>query len=83
MIPEHMKKPFQLWIDHAIPPGSFGMAIITNDLKQAVMRADHININHIPQIVQWFYNYAPAQCWGSVENAENWKGRCTITQIIS
>lgn len=74
-VPEHMRSGFKLWIEKGIEPGSFGMAVITNDLKGAFGRADHINKNHIGSIVAWFYNFAPSSCWGSVEKAHNWSMR--------
>ena len=60
------------YIEHGIPPGSFLEAIITNDLKEACARADSINRTLIWDWVNWFYNCAPAVCWGSDEAYEYW-----------
>ena len=46
--------------------------MIANDLKEAVGRADHINKEHLPEIVVWFYNEAPAGSWGSHEAYNEW-----------
>jgi hypothetical protein len=73
-VPEHMREPFQRWIEYGISPGSFGFALLSNDLKGSFLLADHINSRHIKSIFTWFYNYAPSDCWGSVENVQNWKG---------
>ncbi len=73
-VPEHLRGAFQRWMENGIPPGSFGMAVLSNDLKMAYGRADHINKNHIGTTVAWFYNYAPSKCWGSPEAVETWKG---------
>lgn len=72
-IPEHMRDGFKLWFENRISPGSFGMAVLTNDLKEAIGRADHINRNHINSIVAWLYNYAPNGSWGSHEAVQNWQ----------
>lgn len=72
-VPPHMRDSFKLWIENGINAGSFGMAVLTNDLKEAIGRADDINKEHLPSIVAWLYNYAPSDCWGSVENVENWR----------
>lgn len=61
------------WVDHGWEPGGFMTAVICNDLKDAVSRADCDNIQVIPQIVMYLYNCVPASCWGSPENFSNWK----------
>lgn len=71
-IPDHMIDGVKRYIDEGIPPGSFLTAVICNDLKEAVGRADHINIKALPNIVSWFYNNAPRTCWGSEENFRAW-----------
>lgn len=52
-VPHHMRGGFERWFEHGIPPGGFGMAVLSNDLKDAYGRADHINKNHIGSIVAW------------------------------
>lgn len=74
-VPEHMRDGFRLWIEKGIPPGSFGVAVLSNDLKGAFGRADYINKNHVGSIVAWLYNFAPCDCWGSKEAVENWTKR--------
>lgn len=71
-VPPHMRDGFKLWIENGIPPGSFGMAVLSNDLKGAFGKADNINKNHIGSIVAWFYNFAPSDCWGSEEAVNDW-----------
>lgn len=71
-VPHHMRDGFKLWIEKGIEPGSFGMAILTNNLAEAFGRADHINKPNIGTIVSWFYNFAPSACWGSEENISSW-----------
>jgi len=72
-VPPHMRDGFKLWIEHGISPGSFGMAVLNNDLKEAVARADHINKIHLTTIVSWLYNFAPIDCWGSYEKTNAWQ----------
>lgn len=71
-IPKHMTGAVKQYIEDGIPPGSFLTAVICNDLKEAVGRADHINIQALPNIVSWFYINAPRECWGSPEKFEAW-----------
>ena len=71
-VPEHMHDGIQLWIDHGIGPGSFLWAVICNDLRGAIGKADHVNKSHIANFVQFFYSHAPSPCWGSEEKATAW-----------
>lgn len=52
--------------------GSFLEAIVSNDLKESVARADDVNITLIPDFVKWLYNNAPIGSWGSKANYVNW-----------
>ena len=52
--------------------GSFLQAVISNDLKEAVTRADASNKAVLTQIVGWMYAYAPHNCWGSSGLYERW-----------
>jgi hypothetical protein len=73
-VPDHMRESFKLWIEQAISPGSFGMAVLRNDLMLSLTRADVTNARHLRTIALWVYNYAPEDCWGSLEKIKNWKG---------
>ncbi len=71
-IPDHMWGGIERYINEHIPPGEFLQAIICNDLREAVGRADDENIVNIPAFVSFFYNYAPGNCWGSIEEYKEW-----------
>jgi hypothetical protein len=60
------------YIVDGLPPGHFLTAIIDNDLREAVMRADDENMPNIPAFVAYFYNEAPADCWGSSHKRQDW-----------
>lgn len=72
LVPEHVQGGLQRYIEMGVEPGSFLSAILCNDLREAIARADHINIHRIPDIVNFLYNYAPGQCWGSPAKFEAW-----------
>ena len=61
------------WIENAIQPGGFLSAVIENDLREAVGRADDKNIHLLPEIIRWWYNNAPAASWGSFDRCRKWK----------
>lgn len=71
-IPGRMHHGIILYIIDHRRPGDFLYAVITNNLKEAVGRADDKNVLLLQQYVRWFYNYAPSPCWGSVEKVSKW-----------
>jgi len=71
-LPESAQGTMQRYIEHGIPPGSFMEAVLSNDLKQTCERADFFNRYLLFEYVQWLYNYAPQNCFGSCENYRDW-----------
>lgn len=71
-IPERMMPSIRRYIDHGVKPCDFLTAVICNDLKEAVGRADDENIGALPAYVRYFYNDAPSNCWGSPETMREW-----------
>lgn len=72
MLPTYMHRSISAYIDNGHAPGEFLRAIICNDLKEASGRADSVNKNLLNEYVEFFFNYAPKDCWGSVENFQQW-----------
>jgi hypothetical protein len=60
------------YIDHHIPTGHFLEAVLSNDLKEAVGRADEGNMRVLPELVSFLYNEAPGACWGSPQRVKEW-----------
>lgn len=71
-LPVHMQSGTRDYIEHGYEPGGFLTAVICNDLFAAVGRADLVNQKAIVDWVKFFYNKAPAGCWGSRESMEAW-----------
>lgn len=55
------------YIENAVPPGSFLLAVLRNDLRAAVAVADSMSLIALPDLVRWLYNDAPRGCSGSPE----------------
>jgi hypothetical protein len=70
--PNNFGDSWQRYVEHGIPPGSFGEALLCNRLREAFGCADHININLIPQHVQWLWDNLPFEAWGSDEAFQAW-----------
>ena len=60
------------YIENRIPTGGFLEAVLSNDLKEAVGRADGDNMRVLPELVGWLYNEAPSNCWGSPQRVKDW-----------
>ena len=52
--------------------GHFLMAVLKNDLREAINRADPENRKWLAQIVCYCHNEIPSCCWGSPEKVEAW-----------
>ena len=72
LLPEHTRGEVKRYIEHGVPPGDFLQAVLRNNLMEAFMRADDTNIARMFDIVSFFYNEAPIDCWGSKENIKKW-----------
>ena len=71
-IPQRMIEPIKRYILQHQKPGDFLMAVLQNDLKNAVGRADDENIDQLPAYIALLYNEAPSQCWGSKKKVIEW-----------
>lgn len=52
--------------------GGFLSAVLENNLKEALGRADLENRAALFAIVSWCYNEMPSQAWGSKEKVAEW-----------
>lgn len=73
--PQWAALSIQRWVDYGITPGDFLTAVLNNDLREAIFRADENSLENITHIVAYLYNCVPSVCWGSIEKVNNWKGR--------
>jgi hypothetical protein len=68
----NQKEEVSEYIENGRPLSNFLTAVVTNDLKESFGRADHINRRLMFDVVSWFWNYAPSECWGSKEKVAAW-----------
>lgn len=71
-IPPRMHPGIINYLVHHQLPGDFLQAIIANNLRAAVERADDENIHLLPAYVSFFYNHAPLGSWGSAKAYKKW-----------
>lgn len=72
LIPPHMMESLLRYRDQHCPVGDFLKAVISNDLTEAVQRADDTNVWIIPVYVSWLYNEAPGGSWGNDQAYTDW-----------
>ena len=71
-IPPYMMDALNAYIDEGVTVGDFLQAVICNNLKDAVGRADSVNINLLPAYIIYLYNEAPSLCWGTPGSYQAW-----------
>jgi hypothetical protein len=80
-IPELTLATIERYVQRGIPMGDFLQAVVANDLREAIGRADGGNMRALKQIVQVFYNYCPGNCWGTREVYKAWVERGGLAGI--
>ncbi len=60
------------YVETGTPTGGFLQAVLSNDLFDAVGKADLENRMHLTEIVQYIYNKLPKDCHGSQDKYWNW-----------
>jgi len=71
-VPEHMHDGVIRYLLHGLPPGSFLIAVLSNDLKGACDRADVANRVALYRYVKFLYNYVPLAAWGTPAHVTAW-----------
>ena len=69
---DYMAGALQRYMEYGIEPGSFLRAVLSNDLRGAVARADAMNGVVISEWVVWMEGNLPEAAWGSAERYYNW-----------
>ena len=60
------------WAEKGGSTGSFIQAVLSNNLVDAVGRADDENLVALPAIVAYVYNELPSGSWGSPSKVKSW-----------
>jgi len=75
LLPAHIRDSVRRYVEKGINPGSFLTSVVSNDLFEAVGRADDVNRHRLFDICSWFYGYAPPACFGSEKRVKAWVER--------
>lgn len=71
-IPEYMHAGIIRYLSEGVIPGDFLLAVLSNDLKESVLRADDANVEIVHVYARFLYQYAPIASWGSREIIRTW-----------
>lgn len=72
LLPDYMRAAARRYLEDGDLPGDFLLAVLRNELVQAVLRADGTNRAVLPVWVRWLYNEIPYNAWGSAERVAAW-----------
>lgn len=72
LCPERYLKDFRNYIEGHIPTGDCYKAILANNLRDAVARADEQTRSDLRRILIFLENEAPSTCWGTREKVDAW-----------
>lgn len=71
-LPTEMLPNVYRYVIDGLQPGHFLTAVITNNLLDAVNRADSRNLKALGTWIKFFYNVCPSGCYGNIETMKNW-----------
>ena len=72
LLPPHIRPAVKRYVEHGVPPGGFLMYVISNNLRMAYITADLVNREKLGDILKFFFDEVPANCWGSREAMDYW-----------
>ncbi len=71
-VPAHMHEGYLRYLLNGIRPGDFLCAVLENNLRDALLRADPGNRPTLIYHVRFLLHHGPAACWGSPEHVTAW-----------
>ncbi len=71
-VPRHLRAGLVRYFSDGILPGGFLQAVLCNDLRAAVGRADPYSTAALGILVMFLVEHAPARAWGSREKVLAW-----------
>lgn len=69
----NMLQSLMRYVQTGQQPGDFLCALLDNNLREAVTRADEENRHSLHNFCLLMYNYFPSLAWGSKEKREKWQ----------
>ena len=74
-VPAHLRPGLEAHVRTGRPVGEFLTALLCNDLRDAVLRADEESLAALRGLLQFLSREMPGACWGSPERVTAWRAR--------
>jgi hypothetical protein len=74
-VPSHTKEALERYWTYGYDPGGFLTTLLTGDVFNAVLRADHWNKMELGHIVYYIVHKAPRGSYGSTALVQDWINR--------
>lgn len=71
-VPNEIRAGLKQYAERRVRCGDFLHAVLENDLKGAIGKADPTNIQILPAIVTYVFDSIPAVAWGSSARVKDW-----------
>jgi hypothetical protein len=72
VLPSQIREAIDRYSVHGYRTGDFLYAFLSNDLSEAVGRADPANVRLLAEIRDYVLEFVPDSAWGSKEKVEAW-----------
>lgn len=82
-VPEWIFHELKAYVLEGQPTGTFLQAVIANDLKDSIGRADDYGVAALQPLVRLLYNGCPGGCWGSRETYVRWLKIGRVVQWVA
>lgn len=73
MVPFHLRDGLMEYCIIGRPVGGFLTAVLSNDLRESIARADENSLAGLKGLVQFLHNYSPPGCWGTRNKVLIWR----------
>lgn len=70
LCPPHIRESIAAYVDDGRPTGGFLEAVLSNDLRASVRKADLVNLAALPHIVAYLDQNVSSGVWGSAQAVE-------------
>lgn len=72
LVPDHLWPGLRRYFVERGCPGDFLVALLANDLMEAVGRADEVSFAALPRLCQFLHNFTPGCAHGSEAVIDAW-----------
>ena len=71
-VPQCLLTGLERYLEYGNHPGGFMQAVLTNDLFDAVQRADDTSLPFLSEVCELVYNCVDGRAWGDREKVDAW-----------